>query len=507
VSPRILALGVAVVAGCATGGAPRPLTGVVIPVRDTAPSRPEKPPPSRQALPHRFPQVVWGELANGLEIATIPGANGPKPRPPAEASPSVQVRVVVGAGQAADGERPGLAALTAQLLGEGTAGETSSRLRADLSIETSFDATTVGLAVTPDHLGEALDLLGAVVQRPQLSPADLEKLKAREASRLAGAARTQSAWSAKTMLFRDLFSLPSEHHPYATWSATPAEIERLTVADCRAFHRRFFVPRNTFVVVAGDATPEAARALVQKAFGSFHGAEPPAISFTDPMPPEARKITIVDRPQSSQSEVFVGALGPAPTDRAFAAFAVASQILGGDTAVTVLAHGPSVLLTHASTQAATTGIVLASLLDHLDRLAGTVPSPDEVEAAQRDLARTLAVRVDTLETVADELARLHTLGLPDDHDDAYRRELGEITPALVLKAAGDHLRSGHEVIVVAGDAALIGPALSRFGEVKVVDPTRDFARERTLPMDTNVPHPTPEPEAEGAAAQIVREGT
>ena len=44
---------------------------------------------------------------------------------------------------------------------------------------------------------------------------------------------------------------------------------------------------------------------------------------------------------------------------------------------------------------------------------------------------------------------------------------------------------------VAGDAAVIGPMLSHFGEVKVVDPTRDFARERTIPMDANAPLEVP----------------
>ena len=77
------------------------------------------------------------------------------------------------------------------------------------------------------------------------------------------------------------------------------------------------------------------------------------------------------------------------------------------------------------------------------------------------------------------------LGLPDDYDDGYRKELGEITGPLALKAASEHLRSGHEVIVVAGDAATIGPMLSRFGEVKVADPTKDFARVRSIPMDAN----------------------
>jgi zinc protease len=499
-----LTLAVLLLAGCAAEAPPPPLTGVVIPVRDTAPKPPpprEAPPASGQAKPYHFPKVGWADLPGGLRVATIPS----------KALPIAQVRVVIGGGRAADGEKPGLAALTAQLLRDGGAGPMSSRelttriasLGAELTVDTGFDATTLGLAVTRDRLGEALDLLGALVQKPQLSPVEFDKLKKRQVERLTDAARTRGAWGASMVLYRDLFSLPSEHHPYASFGPTVDEVARITVADCRAFHRRYYTARNTFVVVAGDAAPDAARALVQKAFTGFAGGDAPAISFVDPVPPDGRKVTLVDRPKSAQSDVFVGALGPARTDRAFAAFAVENQILGGGAAgrlfadvrekrglayaaatqVTELAHGPSVLIAHAGTQTAKTGLALEALLDALGRTTQTAPDLDEVEAAQRFLSDGLAVRLDTIGAVADELVHLHTLGLPDDHDDGYRKELNEITPAVALKAATDHLRVGHEVIVVVGDAAVIGPMLSHFGEVKVVDPTRDFARIRTIPMD------------------------
>src|ERR1700686_3326689 len=123
-------------------------------------------------------------------------------------------------------------------------------------------------------------------------------------------------------------------------------------------------------------------------------------------------------------------------------------------------------------------------------------------------AASFATRLEPLGEVADELARLHLFGLPDDHDERYRKELAEITPPLALKAASDHLRSGHEVIVVAGDAAVIGPMLSHFGEVKVVDPTRAFARIRTLPMDANAPLEIPRQEGrESRSCSRVREAS
>jgi predicted Zn-dependent peptidase len=506
----LIALAIAVGIGCASAPPP-PVTAPVVPAQDTAPSEParEPPPASAPAKPYRFPSVVWAELPNGLRVATIPS----------KALPLVQIRVVVGAGRSADGDKPGLAALTAQLLKDGGAGSMSSRelvtrvesLGAELSIDTGFDSTKLGLAVTADRLGEALDLLGAVVQRPQLSPSELEKLKKREGDRLADAARTKGTWGASMMVYRDLFALPSEHHPYASWSATASEVQHLGSADCRSFHKRFYVPKNTTLIVAGNATPDAVKAFALKAFGTPGTSEAPTITFTDPMPQEHRKITLVDRPKSTQSDVYVATLGPPRGDASYAAFAVANQVLGGGVAgrlfsdvrekrslaystrslITEVAHGPTVVMAYAGTQTAKTGLALEGLLENTAAIAERAPDSDEVEVAQRFLADAFAVHLETIGAVADELARLHVLGLPDDYDDGYRKELGEITPALALKAASEHFRSGHEVIVVAGDAAVVGPMLAHFGEVKVVDPTHDFARVRTIPMDTGAPLETP----------------
>ena len=62
--------------------------------------------------------------------------------------------------------------MTAELLRDG--GARLAALGAELSIDTGFDATTFALAVGPAQLGEALDLLAAAFQRPDLGAPSLE---------------------------------------------------------------------------------------------------------------------------------------------------------------------------------------------------------------------------------------------------------------------------------------------------------------------------------------------
>jgi predicted Zn-dependent peptidase len=469
-----------------------------------APER-EQPPASGPARPFAIPKPSWSELPNGVRVATL-ASHG---------LPLVQVRVLVLVGKSADGERPGLTAMTGDMLKDGGAGKWSSRqlaervasLGASLSIQTGADKTVLSMTVTRDHAAEAAEILGAVVGSPQFSSSEFDKLKKREIDRTSDAARGSGSWAAQMVLYRDLFSLPTDHHPYASYDAMPGDVARVTLADVRAMHRKWFVPKNVTVVFAGTISADDAKAAAAKAFGGMRGGEPPTISYPEPSAPEHRRITLVDRPKASQSDVYVAMLSMERDDKRWPDLAVLNQVYGGgvggrlflevrekqslaygsSSSLHELAHAPAPFVSYAGTQTAKTGLALKAILDQLGRIHGAAPTEDEVASARRYLVDTLAIKLETIGAVADELVRLDALGLPDDYNDGFRRAVADVTPALVNHEAGELVRDGHEVIVVAGDAAKIGSMLSHFGEVKVVDPTHAFDRERTIPMNPDAP--------------------
>lgn len=507
------ALALALLAGC--GGAsppPAPVAKVTQPAPSAAPAEAsattaprEEPPPSGPAKAVHAPKIVWSDLTSGLKVGVVPSPT----------APLAQVRVVVLGGAAADGERPGAAVLTGEMLAAGGAGALSGRdlaakiesLGARLTIETGLDSTVLALSTPREHLAEALDLLATMVGRPQWSARELDGAKKRAVERAQRLARSSPAWAASMVLYRDLFSLPADVHPYAAYDALPAEIAKLSAADCRALHRRMFVPKNTLVMVTGDVPPDAVKAAVDKAFTGYRGGEPAVISFTDPMAPESLKITLVDMPKSAESAIYVGALGPEREDASFAAFTALNQVLGGGasgrlqrdlhdrrglavsagSSVVELAHGPSLIIAHAEAKAAKTGLALQALLEHLERAGKTAPDDEEIEAARRALAGGLALRLETTAAVADLVARQKTLDLPDDALEGYAKALAEVTAPLALKSGSEALRPGHQIVVVAGDAQAIGGMLSHFGDVKVLDPAKGFERSRTLRANDAAP--------------------
>jgi predicted Zn-dependent peptidase len=291
----------------------------------------------------------------------------------------------------------------------------------------------------------------------------------------------------------------------------PAEIDQIGGADVRSFHQRWYVPKNAFVVVAGDTTPAQVTKAVEGAVSGWKGADPPVVSFTDPMPQESLKITLVHRPKAKQSDVYVGVLGPERQSKHWPDMAVANQVLGGGvsgrlfldvrekqslayntrSSLAELAKGPSPLIAYVGTQTPKTGLAVKAMLEHLERLGTTAPDGEEIDVATRFLSDVMAIRIETIGAVADEIVNLRTLGLPDDYLASYRKQLRDVTAATASKAAGEHVRTGHAVVVVAGDADRVGTMLSRFGEVKVVDPAKGFERIRSIPHAPSAPLEVP----------------
>lgn len=509
-SPFLLALALP---ACASSHAHKPLTDVQIPVLgaeailQTAAfeAGPEAPPPSSPSLPLPFPTIHREELDSGLELAVIE----------ARALPLVQLRLVVHAGSAHDGDLTGLARLTALMLKDGGSGRMSSSellskveaLGANLNVRAEADATTFSLAVPSRHLDEALELLSSVITKPRFDDREFRKLKVRELERVLGRAKSSGAWAASMLLHRELYRLPTHLHPYASHDALPEEIEKLSLRDCRAFYKQNYTSQNSLLLLAGDIDAETAKRSATRFFSAFRGDKPQALAFASPVPKERAAIYVADRPGSSQSDIYLGLLGPERRDKAFTDLSVANQVLGGGVAGRLfldvrekrslaystrstlgeVARGPSPLTIYAGTQTAKTGLAVKALLEHLDRISTEAPGDDEVDTAKRYLADVLALRMETVGAVANMAIGLDVLGLGDDYYDQYRQALGELSREEAFAAASAYLDSDRAAIVVAGDAEKIAPMLSRFGEVRVVDPQKGFARIKTIAQNPSAP--------------------
>jgi predicted Zn-dependent peptidase len=352
--------------------------------------------------------------------------------------------------------------------------------------------------VLNDKRDAALAIVGELIAAPRFDEGELKKLKARLTDDADDNARTDGQWMAMRVAYRELFS---DKSPYAVYDLLPTEIAKITGQTIRDFHRRFYVAKNVELLLVGDVESAQAEGLAKKHFSSLAPGEAPKVEFPPQIPPAKRRVLLVHRPKSVQSEIFVMSLAPPRNAAEWPDLRVANQVLGGgpasrlfndvreqrslaystNSSILELAHGSQPLYAYAGTKTPSTVAALQGLLENLDKIAAGPIAEGEVQSARRYLSDIFAVRVESIGSIANLLVAQDALGLGDGYWDRYREAVRSIDVPRTQATAKKVFSSQRVVIVIAGDAEAVQKDLTRFGEVVIVDPAKDFQTTSTLP--------------------------
>ena len=433
-------------------------------------------PPSGAPRPYRFPDHTRHELPNGLRVWLVPLSD----------RELVSVHLLTDAGAASEEEpRAGIAALTAQLLVTGTErldaaafAETTERLGIDVGSESSWDSARAGFTALGDKLDDGMALLAEMVCAPRLDEGEFERLKAERLNDILQA-RADPGRLADERFLAEVYA-PGV--PYARLSAgTPDTVEALTVADARAHHAARYGPGVANLVLAGAFSPEVALATVERHLGSWSGTGPGhrAISAEGR---GGRRLVLVDRPGSVQSELRVGHLG---IDRAHPRYfpaMVMSALLGGvfgsrlnrrlreELGYTYGARcsfdprrsaGP--FTAQAAVQTEVTTDAIRELLAQLEGIRHAAPGPDELAEVRDFLVGVFPLRFEATAGIAAAIEPLAVYGLPDDYWHAYRSRIEAVTPDDVLSTAREFVRPDDALILLTGDASRVADDLGAAG--------------------------------------------
>jgi zinc protease len=442
-----------------------------------------KPPALGPVRALKLPPIQKLKLGNGLPVLLVESHE----------VPVVQVNVVVRAGAGADPQgKPGLASLAADMLDEGAGSATALQisdevdfLGADLSASAGWDATRVGVHVPVKRLERALAILADVVERPTFPAAELERLRKERLTELLQA-RDEPAAIASVALARALYG---KDHRYGTITmGTEASVRGFSREDLAAFHGRAYRPNNAAIVVVGDVTAASIQPLLEKAFGGWKAEG--AFASEVPAAPQvaAREIWIVDRPDSAQSEIRIGRIGPPRSTADYYPLLVTNTILGGSFTSRLmqnlreqhgyaygaqssfdyrLSTGPFVA--SAAVQTDKTGPSLTEFFKELDAIGKTVTEA-EVAKARNYVALSFPSDVETTGDLAAKLQEQFVYGLADGWLDQFVSRVQAVTLADVRRVASRHIEPGKVAVVVVGDRKKIEAEVKalNLGPVKVL---------------------------------------
>ncbi|HEX6071117.1 MAG TPA: pitrilysin family protein, partial [Longimicrobiaceae bacterium] len=390
-------------------------------------------------------------------------------------------------------ERAGLASLVAALLESGTERRTAAEiaeafegLGVQFGVGTGWDATQAEMTSLASRSAAGIDLLAELVRTPAFPGVEVDRVRKEHIAEILQR-RAEPRGLANEAAARYIFS-PSS--PFSRpLGGTATTLEGLTHEDIAAFHGARYTPFGAVIVIAGNVEPEEARDLAARAFGDWAGpaSETPVV----PVEPASttRRVVLVDRPGSVQSEIRVGQVGVPRSTPDYFPLVVMNTILGGaftsrlnmnlrekqgftygvSSGFAMRRHaGPFLISTAVQTEV--TASALTEILREVEGVREAPVTPEELEDARNYLAGVFPLRLQTTEGVASRLAELALFDLPPDYFDDYRDRILAVDVEEVHRVAQERIRPAELSIVIAGDAATIrGPveALS-LGPVEVV---------------------------------------
>ena len=429
-----------------------------------------------------LPEVQDYTLDNGMRVVLVERTELPL------VSLEIQFR---GGASAHSTARAGLAALTADMLDEGTTSRSALEiadavdyLGASLSSTAGYDASQLRLSVLRTHFPEALAILADVIMNPTFPPQEIERLRAERIARVLQRTDVPAAL-ADDAFFEVLYG---PEHPYgSSLLGTKETLSTLTRDELVAFHAARYAPGQATLVVVGDVEREALDSLLSAAFTGWsgHGEDPPEPPA--PLPTAGRTIYVVDKPGAAQSEIRVGRVALARRTGAYFAATVANTVLGGSFTSRLNANlreekgytygagsyfdmrrAPGPFEAAAAVDSAVTDSAVMEFVREIDRMHQEGVPSDELDRARNYVALRLPQRFETIDDVGRRLAELVLYDIPLDFWSGYVAGIDSVDAGAVRQVAGEWFNTDVMAIVIAGDRASIEEPLRALGLGPVV---------------------------------------
>ena len=438
-----------------------------------------QPPPVGKLRALKLPAIAERTLKSGLHVvvARKPGI------------PLVEARVAVPLCRGGDSGAPAQRRVLANSLLAGTTRRSALQIAEDLqslgaSLEVGADADDLNLSgsVLSTQVSPFLDLLAEVITSPVFPDEEVSIERERTAQETM-MTRSQPGGLAQIALSKRLFG----RHPYGAGLPTPEVVMKVTSAQLRAFHKERVLPKGSVLVLVGDLSPQRGLDLVEQAFGDWKGRGA-AVGLPAVEPLKSGPVNFVHREGSVQSTIRVARFALDPQAADYAQLLVANLIFGGyfaarlsdnireDKGYTYGIYSSLQAQRYASMLAVGTDVAtdvtvptLVELHYEMGRMIALPPKPEELEAAKKYQAGTLAMSVNTQAYLASQLLGVLKRGQSFEFIRELPKLVEKVTADEVLDVSTRFLAPPSYATVIVGDADTVIPRLENYLPVKQIE--------------------------------------
>jgi zinc protease len=326
--------------------------------------------------------------------------------------------------------------------------------------------TSFSLQVLTEHLDRGVELLADNLLHPAFPEKAFEVLKEETIGELKGLLESPSYLSQRAILT----GLYPKGDPLLR-RATPETVARLKIGDVRDYYQKVFRPDMTTIVVIGDVTPDRAKKVIEKFFGSWKSEGPKPQTDLPPVPSNKPSSSAVADRSRVQDEVTLSeTVGITRAHPDYYALQVGRHVLSGAFYATRLyrdlrekaglVYAVEALLDAGKTRstfsvfyacdpknvARARAIVERNLMDMRKKQVSAV----ELRQAKTLLIRQIPLSESSEESISERLLYYSLEGLPLDEPVRAAKHYREITALQVKRAFVEWIRPEDFVQVTLG---------------------------------------------------------
>ena len=327
---------------------------------------------------------------------------------------------------------------------------------------TSHDYTAYFVNMSADRVAIPLELEADRMRNAIFSEKEFltEKNVVIEERRLRTEDNPQSYLHEQT--FATAYQVHPYHWPIIGWME---DLERITLADARAYYDRYYTPANAFVIVAGDFSRQELLPKIEKAFGHLSATHTPNQGVgREPTQPGERRLVVkreglvpalmmgyhvpnLKNPDSYVLEIIEAILSRGKSSRFYERLIREKQIaLSADADYSLTSFDPGLFFISAEALPGKDLVTLEKAIDEeIKRLQTEPVPPEELSKAKNQLQASFLYGQDSVFYQAMVLAR-YEIAANWKSVDEYLLSIRRVTADDVMRVARQYLLPGNRTV-------------------------------------------------------------
>jgi zinc protease len=384
--------------------------------------------------------VLKARLDNGLTVVVEE----------VKTSPVVSIQMWVRVGSADEPDRlAGISHVFEHMLFKGTqrrkVGEIASAIESiggDINAYTSFDNTVYHLTVPSRHFQTGLDIIADAIQHSSFDRGELAK----ELEVILEEIRMNED-NPERALYKSLLSLSYGAHPYGRpVIGSPETVKSIERHEILTHFKKWYVPGNMTLVIAGDITAGDALDAARREFKGFKKAALPGTTRpgydaatlvrtrVETQPIKETHVGVAFRIPGEKDEdtyaidVAAGVLGGGETSRLYKRLKLDDDLVHSITAYPMSLKDSGLFFITGALDAKDTLPALSVIMAEVLRLGEAGPSPEEMEKVKLSIESSFVYSRETVEGIAGKLGYYETHLGDFNYEKKYLEGIRAVSP-------------------------------------------------------------------------------